>query len=590
MDRNVKIKCKYLLKGVSASPGISISKVFILQGDSVKIDPKLIKETDVEGEVEKFTVAVQSAKSELKTLQSLVARRVGQESAKILDVHQLLLEDSILIEQTISSIRAENKSAELAFFDIMQQYQENLDNSGAEYFQSRISDLRDVKRRVIRHIQGDRTDYLAKLDGSAVIVARELTPSDTVMLDRRKVSGFATDFGGKTSHAAIMARSMEVPAVVGLRQITNLVREGDRIIIDGLDGKILIEPDERTIKYYRQLQEQYYDLERNLQEIRDLPCITLDGREIELSANLEFFDEVESIKSHGARGVGLYRTDYVYLKKQRELPGEDEQFQEYSKIVNKIAPEPIIIRTMDVGGDKQPKCIVIPPEENPYLGWRAIRISLERQDIFQTQLRAILRASVHGNVKILFPMISSLDELLECKNAVEQAKESLKTERISFDENIEIGVIIEVPAAAVLSDKLAREVDFLTLGTNDLVQYLLAVDRGNERIAYLYKHFHPAVLRMIKHVITCGHQEGVWVGMCGEMARDPLATLILLGLGLDEFSVNPAAVPEIKKIIRAADYREAVRIANKVLEYEKAVDVEKFMIKVMRKKFKDLRI
>ncbi|MFQ5675426.1 MAG: phosphoenolpyruvate--protein phosphotransferase [bacterium] len=581
------IKCEYLLRGVPASPGIAISKVFKLSGESIKVDSTTIDSANVDSEVEKFVSAIEKSKSELKTLQNRVANRIGQENAKIFDVHQLLLEDSVLIEETITSIKAENKSAELAFYEIMQKYQDTLDNSSEQYFQSRSSDLRDVKKRVIKHIRGDRTNHLNKLSGSAVVVARELTPSDTVMLDRRKVLGFATDLGGRTSHAAIMARSMDVPAIVGLRRVYNLVNQDDRIIIDGIEGKVLIKPDEQTIKYYRRLQEKYYDTERKLEQVRELKCVTLDGKEIELSANLEFSDEIDSVKFHGARGVGLYRTDYIYLARN-ELPTEEEQFEEYSKFVKKISPDPVIVRTMDLGGDKLPKSIVIPPQENPFLGWRAIRISLERKDIFNTQLRAILRASAFGNAKILFPMISGLDELRECRNLLEKAKAELKKEKIAFDENIEVGVIIEVPSAAVIADKIAREVDFLSIGTNDLVQYLLAVDRGNERIAYLYQHLHPAILRMLKHIITAGHQEGAWVGMCGEMAGDPLSTLILLGLDLDEFSVSPRSVSEVKKIIRSVEYREAVRVANKVLEFEKASEVERFMIKIMRQKFKDL--
>lgn len=585
----LKIKADYILKGIPSSPGIAISKVFLLQGEAVKIDPIIIDEADVPEEIDKFKKAIKKSKSELKSLQNKVALRIGQESAKIFDVHQLLLEDSLIIEETIYSIKKENKSAEYAFYDTMLKYQNTLDESAVEYFQSRISDLKDVRRRVIRHIQGDRTDYLSKLEGSAIIVARDLTPSDTVLLDRRKVLGFVTDLGGKFSHVSIMARSMEVPAVVGLRRITSLVAHDDRIILDGNEGKVIVRPDENTLKYYHQLQEKYYEVERKLHEIRDLPCVTLDGKEVELSANLEFIDEVDSAISHGARGVGLYRTEFLYLAKN-ELPTEDEQYLEYSKIVSKFEPDPVIIRTMDLGGDKHPQSILIPPEENPFLGWRAIRISLERQDIFNVQLRAILRASMAGNVKILFPMISGYEELIECKIAVEKAKDELKKEKIPFKEDIEIGIMIEVPSAAYLADKLAKEVDFLSIGTNDLVQYLLAVDRGNERIAYLYQHLHPAVLRTIKHIIMEGHRKGVWVGMCGEMASDPLATLILLGLELDEFSVSPTFVPEVKKIIRSVDHREAVRIANKALEFEKASEVERFMRKVMRRKYKDLII
>lgn len=585
--KNNKIKCKYLLKGVPASPGIAISKVFKLKSESISIDPTIVDDSSVDTEVEKFVKAVEKSKSELKSLQSKVVRKVGLENAKIFDVHQLLLEDSVIIEETIHSIKKENKSAEFAFFHIMQKYENTLNGSSTSHFQNRSSDLRDVKRRVIRHIQGDRTDQLNQLSGSAVIVTNDLTPSDAVMLEKRKVLGFATDLGGRTSHAAIMARSMEVPSVVGLRRIFNLVEEGDRIVIDGNEGKVLIQPDEKTINHYRKLQEKYYDTNRKLDEIRDLKCLTIDGKEIELSANLEFSDEAESVKSHGAKGVGLYRTDYIYLTK-KELPTEEEQFQEYRKIVKKISPDPVIIRTMDLGGDKLPKSFLIPPQENPFLGWRAIRISLERKDIFKTQLRAILRASGAGNVKILFPMISGLDEVHECKKAVENAKSELQKEGIKYDLDIEIGVIIEVPSAALLADKIAKEVDFLSIGTNDLVQYLLAVDRGNERIAYLYQHLHPAILRMIKQIIIAGHQEGVWVGMCGEMASDPLSTLILIGMDLDEFSVSPIAVPEIKKIIRSTEYREAARIAKKVLQFDRPSEVERFMTKVVRKKFKNL--
>ncbi|RMD94349.1 MAG: phosphoenolpyruvate--protein phosphotransferase [Calditrichaeota bacterium] len=584
-----KVKCDYLLSGIPASPGIAISKVFLLSGDTVLVERRYINESEIDVEIEKFKEAIEKSKNEIRTLQSRAERRVGAKHAKIFDVHKLILEDEVLIEETLRTIRERKIPADYAFYQVMKKYQNTLDDSEAEYFQNRIADLRDVKRRVIRHIQGDRSDYLSTLEGSAVIVASDLTPSDTVVLDKRKVEGFATDLGGKTSHAAIMARSLNVPAVVGLRNITSLVNDGDRIIVDGNRGVVLVRPDEKTIKRYRRLQERYYQIKQKLAEIKDLPCITLDGRQIELSANLEFPDEVEAVLSYGARGVGLYRTDYIYLAK-KTLPTEEEQLEEYLKIVKKIAPDPVIIRTMDLGGDKLPQSILIPPEDNPFLGWRAIRISLERSDIFHTQLRAILRSSAHGNVKILFPMISSLEEIIESKKAVEKAKEELARENIPFDENIEIGVMIEVPSAALMADQLAAYVDFLSIGTNDLVQYLLAVDRGNERVAYLYKHLHPAVLRMLKHIIQCGHQAGVWVGMCGEMASDPLATLILLGLELDEFSVNPTAVPEIKKIIRSVEYREAVRIANKALEFKTALEVERFMTKIIRKKFKDLEI
>ncbi len=581
------LNCKHFLQGIAVSPGIAISKIFLLLEDVEEVDSSVIDDEMIESEVSRFQGALSGAKTDLRMLQSKVAHRIGKESARIFDVHKLLLEDHLLIEETINRIRKEKKNADHAFSETMDKYQHTLSESPHEFFQSRVSDLRDVRRRVIRHIQGDRTDHLSKLEGTAVIVAPELTPSETVKLDKHKVMGFATDLGGRTSHVAIMARSMEVPAVVGLRKISGLVKAGERVIIDGTAGCVIVGPDEKTLTEYRELQARHYELEKKLAGFKDLPCVTLDSKEIELSANLEFSDEVDSVKSHGARGIGLYRTDYLYLASE-VLPDEETQLREYRKIVGKMSPDPVIIRTMDLGGDKQPKSFEIPAEENPFLGWRAVRISLVRQDLFNTQLRAILRASHFGSVKILFPMISGLDEVHECKLALEKAKAELRSENISFDENVELGVMIEVPSAALLADKIAREVDFLSLGTNDLVQYALAVDRGNERIAYLYKHLHPAVLRLIRHVIQAGHREGVWVGMCGEMAGDPLSVLILLGLDLDEFSVCPTAVPEIKKIIRSVNYREAVRIASKVMDFDKASEIERFMVKIMRQKFKDM--
>ncbi len=587
LARKKNLKCDHLLQGIPVSPGIAISKAFMLQVDVLQVDPVAIDDEMIEAEISRFRTALSKAKSELRSLQSKVAHRIGQDSARIFEVHQLLLEDSLLIDETILSIRDENRSADHAFAQTIKKYQESLGKSSDEFFQSRISDLTDVRNRVIRHIHGDRTDYLNMLEGAAVIVARDLTPSETVKLDRHKVVGLATDLGGKTSHVAIMARSMEVPAVVGLRSLASVANDDDRIIVDGDTGWVLVRPDEATIKYYRGLQKKQLQRVEKLSGIRDLPCTTLDGKEIELSANLEFSDEVDSVASHGARGVGLFRTDYLYLSRD-DLPDEAEQLQAYRSIVEKIAPDSVIIRTMDLGGDKQPKSIDIPKEENPFLGWRAIRISLERKDLFNTQLKAALRASHFGKVKILFPMISGLDEVRECHEALETAKSELRADGQPFDDGIEVGVMIEVPAAALMADKIAREVDFLSLGTNDLVQYSLAVDRGNERISYLYQHLHPAVLRLIRHVIQAGHSEGVWVGMCGEMASDPLAAPILLGLDLDEFSVSPPAVPAVKKIIRSLEFHDAVRIANKALEFDNASEVERFMVKVMRKKVKDL--
>ncbi|HHL73197.1 MAG TPA: phosphoenolpyruvate--protein phosphotransferase [Bacteroidetes bacterium] len=582
-----KFKAEYFFKGIPVSPGVSIGKAFVLSGEAVKIERKTVADEEVEQEIKALLEAIDKSKQELVSDKTTARKRIGREHAKIFEMHSLILDDPYLIDEAVSIIRDENYSAEYAFYSIIDKYQRQLATSKGEYFQDRAADLRDIKRRVVRKIQGDRRDFLQKLEGSAIIIARDLTPSDTIALDRHKILGFATDLGGKTSHSAIMARSFRVPAAVGFRHLTNYVKNGDRVILDGNEGVVYVNPDKKTIEYYQKLRQHIREINEQLGLLRDLPARTLDGKDIELGANLEFTDELETVIEYGGKGIGLYRTDYMYLGR-KELPGEDEQYEEYRRVVEKMRPYPVIVRTLDVGGDKSPECISIPPEENPYLGYRAIRISLERSEIFLPQLRAILRASAHGNLKILFPMISGMKEVREVKEMLEKARQQLLEENVPVSENVEIGVMIEVPSAALITDLIAQEVDFLSIGTNDLVQYMLAVDRGNERVSYLYKDLHPAVLRVIRDVVRAAHRKGTWVGMCGEMAGNPLATLILIGLGIDELSVSPIVLPEIKKIIRATEYSEAVRIADKMLEQTTAEDIEQFMMRYMRKKFKDL--
>ncbi len=580
-------KSGYFFKGIPVSPGVAIGKAFVLSGETVKIEIEQVPAKDVDKEIKRFEDALEKTREELKAATSTTRSRIGSENAKIFEMHNLVLDDPVLKQETIQKIRDEKLSAEYAFYTVMQKYQNQLASVKDEYFQMRSADLRDVKRRVIRNIQGDRTDFLQKLEGAAIIIARDLTPSDTVALDRHKILGFATDMGGKTSHSAIMARSFRVPAVVGLRHLTKYVKNNDRIVLDGNEGVVYVNPDRKTLQYYQKLQKKIHEINRQLSVLKNLPARTLDGREIELAANLEFTDEVETVIEFGARGIGLYRTDYLFLART-DLPTEDEQFEEYKAVVERMRPYPVIIRTLDVGGDKNPQNINIPPEANPYLGYRAIRICLERPEVFLPQLRAILRASAYGNIKILFPMISSIKELREAKMHLEKARRELRKRKVPFSDDIEIGVMIEVPSAAIIADLISREVDFLSIGTNDLVQYLLAVDRGNERIAYLYQDLHPAVLRTIRDVVQAAHRNGTWVGVCGEMGGNPLATLILLGLGIDEISVSPIVLPEIKKIIRSVSHPESVRIAEKVLSMSTAEEIEKFMMRYMRRKFKDL--
>ena len=586
-DSTSTFTAEYFFKGIPASPGVAIGKAFVLSGESVKIKNQYIEDNDIDSAVAIFDDALEKTKLELKSIRTSARNKVGVNNAKIFEVHHLLLNDPALIDETHNAIREEKFSAEYAFYRVIEKYQKTLAASDGEYFRERTSDLRDIKRRVIRNIQGDRRDYLQKLEGEAIIIARDLTPSDTIALDRHKILGFITDIGGKTSHSAIMARSFRVPAAVGMRHLSKYVKDNDRLILDGNEGVAYINPDETTLDHYRQLRKKIHAMNRQLSTLKNLRARTLDGKDIDLQANLEFTDELDTVIEYGGRGIGLYRTDYLYLARP-DLPSEEEQFDAYRRVAEHMRPYPVIIRTFDVGGDKNPQNISIPPEDNPYLGYRAIRICAERPDIFMTQLRAILRASAYGNIKILFPMISGMYELQEAKAALEKAAAELQKKSISYDSSMEVGVMIEVPSSAIISDQIAEEVDFLSIGTNDLIQYLLAVDRGNERIAYLYKELHPAVLQVIRDVVKAAHTKGTWVGMCGEMAGNPYATLILIGLGLDELSVSPIGVPEIKKIIRAVDYDEAVKIAEKVLQMPTAQSIEKFMMRYMRRKFKDL--
>jgi len=575
-----------LFKGVPASSGIVIGKAFVLAGDVVKVEQRELTAEQVPHEIDKFKKAIEATKNDLKKIQVKASVKIGKDGEKLFDVYQMLLEDAVIIDETINRITSEKKNADYIYYTVMLRFQSLLESTADEYFTGRVADIRDVKRRVIRKIQGKKYSYVERITEKSIIVSRELTPLETALFNKRLVLAFATDLGGKTSHAAIMAQSLQIPAVVGLKNLSSSINTGDRIIVDGKNGEIIANPSDETLDKYQKRQLKYINISRQFEKIRDLPCRTLDGRDVELSANLEFPDEIENIITFGAKGIGLFRTEYLYLTKE-VLPTEEEEFAEYYKVASRIKPNSVIIRTLDIGGDKQPRCIQIPEEQNPFLGFRAIRLCLERQDIFRTQLRAILRASVLGNVKILLPMISCIDEIYQAKKIIADVQEELIKENIPFDEAIDIGVMIEVPSAAIIADLIAKEVDFLSIGTNDLIQYTLAVDRGNEHISYLYKKLPLSVLRIIKSVVDAGHKQGVWVGMCGEMAGDPVATLVLLGLGLDELSVTPAILPEIKTIIRTVTFKEAERFAQKVLQLPNSKSVENFVTKMMQKRFSE---
>ena len=574
------------LKGTPASPGIAIGAVYVMGTGVKKILPQKLSDKNVKIEIEKFQSAVNKAKEELQVLRDQTAQLIDEESARIFDSHILMLEDELIVDQTINRIKTEKKNADYIFSNIIENMELSLKNLDNEYFREKSADLRDVQRRVVYNIQGETQGALSDLKVPSIIVAKELTPSETITLDKSKVLGFVTDFGGRTSHGAIMARALKVPSVVGLVSGFEKLKTGDKIVLDANEGIVYLNPNSDIIKEYKKLTRDYHNFELGLKRIKELPPRTKDGKDIDLSANIEFPHEARNIRNQGAQGIGLYRTEYLYFTKHH-LPSEEEQYEEYVQILSSLGNQPIIIRTFDLGGDKFPDSFKFPVEANPFLGLRAIRIYRKYTELFKTQLRAILRASVFGQVRIMFPMISCVSEMRFCQNFLQTIRGELELEGKEFSRDIPIGAMIEVPSAAVVADLIARECDFLSIGTNDLIQYSLAVDRGNENVAYLYKPYNPSILRLVHDIVKKGHEQSVWVGMCGEMASDPLATMLLIGLGLDEFSVSPVSLLHIKEIIRRVEYSECENMAERVLSYSTTEQVENYLKSVYKAKFKD---
>jgi len=571
------------LKGIPAAPGIALGMAYPLYDEKVIVPRKTIKEGLVEEEILRFKKALTTTKSEILTIHKRIAREMGVEKARIFGAHLMVLEDEVLISEVIAKLRKEKLAIEYIFWEVLKKYIRVLSKSDDEYLRERVSDINDVGRRILKNLLGTEHRSLEDLREKTVIVAYDLSPSDTAVMHRGNAIAFATDIGGRTSHTAIMAKSLEIPAVVGLESVTSSVKDGLNIIVDGNRGKVIINPSGATVRKYRAEKKRFEKFEKHLLKLKDLPARTLDGKEVALAANIELPEDVPAVLAHGAKGIGLYRTEYFYMNRH-SLPGEDEQYEAYRQVAEKILPHSVIIRTLDLGGDKFLSQFEVSHDMNPFLGWRAIRFCLARPDIFKTQLRAILRASHHGKLKIMYPMISGVEELRQANAILEEVKEDLRKKSIPFDKNIKTGAMIEVPSAALTSDVLAKEVDFFSIGTNDLIQYALAIDRVNEKIAYLYEPAHPAVLRLIKMVIKNAHREKIWVGMCGEMSGDVTLTLILLGLGLDEFSTSPIIVPEIKRIIRAVSYKEVKKIAEKALGLSTGREVEE----LARAKLKEL--
>jgi len=572
-----------IVKGIAAAPGIAICTAYLYSMQVPRVQAKTISPEDVESELQRLRSSNQRAEKELMKILAFAEHKLGSQSAKIFEAQIMILNDGILMGAIENRIGKELKTAEFLVFDEISKYKRLMLAAPDEYMHERAHDVDDVMNRIIRNIQDQK--LFSKLEGEAVIVSETLTPADTVIFSRNQVLGYATDLGGVTSHAALLSRSLKIPAVVGLHSATKQVLSGDLIAVDGYAGVIAIHPTEETLEGLRHKAQRFKEFEQQLVGLARLPAETLDHKRIDLAANLEFVEEIEFALTQGAAGVGLYRTESELLAQSR-YPSEDEQYEAYNKVAEEMFPHNVIFRTFDVGGDKlTPERF---EEDNPFLGWRGIRVCLDRPEILLTQLRAILRASTRRNVSIMFPMVTKLSEVRRAKELLKQVKDELKAKGVRFDQRLKVGVMIEVPAAAILAESIAAEVDFLSIGTNDLIQYLLAVDRGNSLVAPIYQQFNPAVLRTIKMIVEAGHKHNIWVGMCGEMAGDPLATIVLMGLGLDELSVIPTTLPEIKKIIRSVKHKDAKKIADKVLTLTTEDEIHQYLFSALKGKLPDL--
>lgn len=574
-----------ILKGIPVSSGIGIGRAFLVDRRKIKVERYPIKTEDTDREIKRFHNALDLSKKQLIEIKEKLLRELADKGhANIVDVHLLILEDEMLIREAIKIVKHEHVNAEWALRTVLSQFINIFEGIEDPYMKERKSDIEHVGERILRNLVGKSISNIDALDKDVVVIAHDLSPADTAQMHRGKVLAFATDMGGRTSHTAITARSLEIPAVVGLENISATVKTGDPVIVDGNEGVVVINPAPEEFRTYLDRQKHHKYIVSELLRFKDQPAETLDGYQVELKANIEFFDEIPHVLSRGAEGIGLYRTEFLYMNR-KTLPTEEEHFQIYKKLAERISPYTAVIRTLDLGGDKIDSKLHETDEPNPVLGLRAIRFSLKHQDLFKLQLRAILRASAFGRLKILYPMISGVKELREANSILDSVKQGLSEKGIYFDENIQVGAMIEIPSAAMTVDLLAKEVDFFSIGTNDLIQYSIAIDRGNEHVAYLYEPLHPAVLRFIKHCVVAAHSQGIKAAMCGEMAGDPLCTLILLGLGLDELSMNASSLPVVKKIVRSVKYQQAADLSYRAMLLSSAEEIEDYVGKDMMRLF-----
>ena len=572
-----------MISGIPASPGIVFGKALVLKEEKIVLDTQKIKESQIDAEIVRFYEGRSAAVEQLNSIKDRAYASLGEEKSVIFKSHVMILEHEEVEEEILDYLRSNKVNAAVAANVIIDQQVAMLSEIDDEYLKERAGDIRDIGNRLIKNILGMHIVDLGEINEEAILVAYDLTPSETAQLNLDKVLGFVTDIGGRTSHTSIMARSLELPAIVGTNNVTELVNTGDFLILDALNNAVYVNPSQDEIQRLKTLQAKLAEEKAELAKLKDLPALTLDGHRVDVVANIGTIRDVEGAERNGAEGVGLYRTEFLFMDRD-QLPTEEEQFIAYKEVVEAMNGNLVILRTMDIGGDKELPYLNLPKEMNPFLGWRAIRIALDRREILNAQLRAVLRASAYGRLAVMFPMIISVEEIRELKSVIEELKVELRNEGKDFDENIQIGVMVETPSAAVNAKFLAKEVDFFSIGTNDLTQYTLAVDRGNELISHLYNPMSPSVLNLIKQVIDASHAEGKWTGMCGELAGDENATILLLGMGLDEFSMSAISVPRIKKLIRNVNYQDAKHLAEKALQQPTAAEIERLVADFLAEK------
>ncbi|MGF3073379.1 phosphoenolpyruvate--protein phosphotransferase [Facklamia sp. P13064] len=552
------------LTGIAASDGIAIAPVYLLVDPDLSFDKKSIE--DSEQELMRLSVAVDQAKAELENIRQLAADQLGEEEAKVFDAHLLVLSDPEFLAQVKTLIEEDKMNAEASLEQVADMFIATFEAmEDNPYMQERAADIRDVKQRLLAALLGVELPTPATIDHEVIVVARDLTPSDTAQLNKKYVKAFVTEIGGRTSHSAIMARSLEIPAVVGIEGVSQAVKQGENLIVDALEGQIILQANEEELKEYQHKGDQFKQDQEELKKLVASPSITSDGKTVEIAANIGTPKDVEGAIDNGADGVGLYRTEFLYMNAS-DFPSEDDQYRAYRQVLEAVDGKGVVVRTMDIGGDKHLPYMKLPQEMNPFLGYRAIRISIDKPEMFKTQLKALLRASVHGDLKIMFPMIATISEFRQAKSLLEEVKKELQQAQVEYSDSIEVGIMIEIPAAAVLADQFAKEVDFFSIGTNDLIQYSMAADRMNERVSYLYQPYNPSILRLVKFVIDAAHQEGKWVGMCGEMAGDQMAVPILLGMGLDEFSMSASSILRTRQLISRLDSKKMQELADRVIK------------------------